>query len=158
MGRRNKALLRLGSRSVIGRQIETIGPLFDELLISASEPSAYERFRLDIVQDAVDAKGALAGIYSALAAARHAHLFVFACDMPFLNPGLIAYMQDLAPGNDVVIPVTALGREPLHAVYSKDCLKPIRGQLDRGDMKIIRFFDQVRVRPVREDELAQFDP
>ena len=47
--------------------------------------------------------------------------------------------------------------EPLHAIYSKDCLGPIEEFLARGGRKIIDFFPKVRVRYVEEDVVNRFD-
>jgi len=75
------------------------------------------------------------------------------CDMPFLNLGLLRYMVGMAPGHDVIIPRLGEKLEPLHALYSKNCLKPIERLIERGDFKIIHFFPEAWVRYVE-----RFDP
>ena len=60
--------------------------------------------------------------YSAVCHARHDRAFVAACDMPFLNPEVVRDLCARAGSADVVIPVHAEGAEPLHALYSKDCI------------------------------------
>lgn len=130
-----------------------------------------------LVSDVRPGKGALGGIYSGLLAGSHFHSLVVACDMPFLNLNLLRYMAILAPGYDVIIPRVAArvsfshqppskgsvtAREehlhPLHAIYSKRCLEPIEELLDKGDLRIIAFFPQVRVRYVEQEEIDPFDP
>jgi molybdopterin-guanine dinucleotide biosynthesis protein A len=64
----------------------------------------------------------------------------------------------LSPGQDVVIPRVEGLTEPLHAIYSKRCLQPIARVLAAGDLKIIDFFTEVRVRYVEEQEIKLFDP
>ncbi len=59
---------------------------------------------------------------------------------------------------DVIVPKTSDGLHPLHAIYSKKCLDPISQSLDRNDLKIIHFFQKVRVRYIEEMEIRQFDP
>jgi molybdopterin-guanine dinucleotide biosynthesis protein A len=136
-----------------------------------------EGLEATMVSDVRPGQGALGGIYSGLLAASHFHSLVIACDMPFLNLNLLRYMALLAPGYDVVIPCVvaktfsshrALGQgpstakeehlHPLHAIYSKRCLGPIEELLDRGDLRIIAFFPQVRVRYVEQEEVDPFDP
>jgi molybdopterin-guanine dinucleotide biosynthesis protein A len=73
--------------------------------------------------------------------------------MPFLNPRLLDFLARLAPGFDVVVPVLGVHLEPLHAVYSRNCLKPIQTLLQKGNMKVIDLFPQVRVRRVTGDEI-----
>jgi len=110
------------------------------------------------LEDIYPGKGSLGGIYTGLYHAASFHSLVVACDMPFLNPGLLRHLVALAPGYDVVIPVVAGQHEPLHAVYSKNCLGPIRALLEQDNLKIIDFFPQVRVRRVAEAEIERLDP
>jgi len=76
--------------------------------------------------------------------------------MPLLNLPLLRYMVQLSPGFDVVIPRVADETEPLHAIYSKACLRPIADVMDRGQRRVIHFFDRVRVRYVEQDEIEVF--
>ena len=64
----------------------------------------------------------------------------------------------LSPSQDVVIPRIGGLPEPLHAIYSKQCLQPIERLLAAGGLKIIDFFPEVRVRYVEEQEIKLFDP
>lgn len=48
--------------------------------------------------------------------------------------------------------------EPLHAIYGRPCLEPMRALLQRGERQIIRFFPAVRVRYLTAAELAPLDP
>ncbi|MEE9191523.1 MAG: NTP transferase domain-containing protein, partial [Candidatus Aerophobetes bacterium] len=83
---------------------------------------------------------------------------VVSCDLPFLNAGLISYMIELTEGHDIVVPRLNGLVEPLHAIYSKHCLIPIKRQLDRNELKIQSFFDEVKVRYIRESEIKKYDP
>jgi molybdopterin-guanine dinucleotide biosynthesis protein A len=98
--------------------------------------------------------GALGGIYSGLFFSSYPFAFVSACDMPFIREEAIRRLISLKQGFDVVIPERETGVEPMHAIYSKNCLKPIRSQLDKNSLKIIDFFPQVRVRKVPAQELT----
>jgi len=73
-----------------------------------------------------------------------------------LSRDLITYMLKLSTGYDVVVPVVPKGYDPVHAVYSKQCLSHIKSSIDAGNKKIIPFFDHVRVREVPVDEMRQF--
>ena len=91
-------------------------------------------------------------------ASRFEKALIVAGDMPFLNAPLLRYMVGLAGDFDVVIPRTPMGVEPLHAIYSKACLGPINDLLSTGVLRIIRFFQEVRVRYVEPEEIITFDP
>jgi molybdopterin-guanine dinucleotide biosynthesis protein A len=78
--------------------------------------------------------------------------------MPLLNPRVIEYMTEERDEYDVIVPKTHDGLHPLHAIYSKNCLNPMRQLLDRDDLRIVDFFGQVRVRYIEEMEIKEFDP
>jgi molybdopterin-guanine dinucleotide biosynthesis protein A len=78
--------------------------------------------------------------------------------MPFLNVDLLRYIAGLAPGFDVVIPRSGKQVEPLHALYSKDCIGPIEACLMRGNCRVADVLPAVKVRYVEPDEIDRFDP
>jgi len=78
--------------------------------------------------------------------------------MPFLNRALLDYMIQISAGFDLVVPRLGNMVEPLHAVYSKDCLAPIEYLLEQGNLKIHELFTLVRVRYVEAEEIDSFDP
>jgi molybdopterin-guanine dinucleotide biosynthesis protein A len=128
------------------------------VLLIANVHAPYGRLPARLVGDVYPGKGSLGGIYTALQAARYDACLVVACDMPFLNAGLLRYLIGLAPGYDVVVPRVEGFPETLHAIYGKRCLDPIQRRLLAGQLKIVGFFDEVRVRYVERDDVARFDP
>jgi len=80
--------------------------------------------------------------------------------MPFVNPKLLRYMLGLMNSGeyDVIVPRVDGYPEGLHAIYGKNCLNPIRAKLDAGQLKVIGFYDEVRVRYLDEAEYQPFDP
>ena len=81
-----------------------------------------------------------------------------ACDMPFLNPDLIARILTLRDNHDAVVPVLDGFPEPTHAAYSKACLPHIERRLKSNQLRIAGFFEDVRVKLLSEDEVEPFDP
>lgn len=155
----DKAFLHVGGCPVIERVIAAVTPLTDDLFISANTPDKFTAYGLPIVPDVYPDKAALGGIYSVIQAARHPHVLVVACDLPFLNIALLQYLVDLAPTADVVAPLIQPPQpETLHAVYSQTCLLPIQKRLLANQLRVIGFFEDVSVRYVERDEVAQFDP
>jgi len=155
----DKAFLEVGNQMVIERILSRVQPLTDDLFISTNWPNKYRRFGLRLVGDVYPNKAALGGIYSAIHAARHNHVLVVACDMPFLNVDLLRYLINLAPTADVVAPMIEPPQpETMHAVYSKKCLPAIESRLLANRLRIIGFFDDVTVRYVDRAEVAKIDP
>lgn len=155
---RDKAFVEIGHETLIERVASRLGQVTDDLFVVGNNLSRFNHLRLRLVQDLVDGMASLGGIYTALDAARHSHVFVAGCDMPFLDLNLVRYMFLLAPDYDVVLPCVRGEAEPTHAIYGKVCAQPIGELIRAGERKIITFLPQVRVREVREDEIAIFDP
>ncbi len=160
---RNKALLELEGVRLIERVLARLEPLTNDILVSTNEPDAYSflQGRVRFVPDAVGlGQGPLAGIASALAAARHPRLLVVAADMPFLNLALLRHLALLDPTADVTAPVIVTNGlpEPLHAIYSKAIFPIIEAQLAAGNRKVLDLLSQVKVREVPRAEIAPFDP
>jgi len=114
--------------------------------------------KLRLVADIYPGKGALGGIYTGLATSDSLYNLVVACDMPFLNQGLLHYMVQIADGFDLVMPRLDNLVEPLHAVYSKGCLTPMENLLKQGNLKVSNLLALVKVRYVEAEEINQLDP
>ena len=59
---------------------------------------------------------------------------------------------------DIVAPRVDGYPQALHAIYRKTCIPPIRAQLEANRLKIIRVYDQMRVRYLDEVDYADLDP
>jgi len=154
---KDKAFLKVKDQFLLERVIDRLRQLSEEIIIVANEVDKYEEFEGAVVSDVYPGKGSIGGIYSGLKRASNHHSLVVACDMPFLNLSLLRYMQMLTPSYDVVIPRIGSLTEALHAIYSTNCLPFIEDQLQKGDLKIVHFFPQVRVRYVEQEEIEIFD-
>jgi len=168
MGGTAKALLKVGGLPILEWLRAVLVPRFAEIMLVAKEPAPYRSFcqaygakaPFRLALDTLPGRSSLTGIHTALVNARTEHVFLTACDTPFLRPDLVdALLTHLRPEDDVVLPLKSDGYfEPLCALYSRRCLPYIEAQLARGDHKIIRFFDQVRVNPLPPEMLHQVDP
>jgi molybdopterin-guanine dinucleotide biosynthesis protein A len=133
--------------------------VFEEVLIVANQPERYLEWNATLVTDFFDVRGSLTGIHAGLRYCSHPFAFVLSCDMPFVCPEILhAILERLRPGDDVVVPETDMGLEPLCAVYAKRCLRPIENQLKEKRMRIQGFFDRVKVHRIAEEILRSVDP
>ena len=159
MGGRPKALLKLVGRRIIERVVDAVKPAVDDLLIVTNTPELYTFLGLPMVPDIYLDHGSLGGIYSGLLAAPGDAAFTVACDMPFLHADVARLVVERAGSGDVVIPRVGAQLETLHAAYRKSCLGAIEARLVAGRLKIVGFFDEVRVVEIAESEVARYrDP
>ncbi len=157
----NKALMPFLGQPLIARVIGRLVHLAGEVLVTTNQPAGLEFLDLPLMPDVLPGMGALGGLYTALTAARLPVVALVACDMPFVNPELLAAQRKLLLESDadVVIPRTKFGYEPLHAVYRREtCLGPVRASLDAGRLRMDSWFDQVRLRVMGPEEVRLYDP
>ncbi len=159
MGGEPKALLDVGGRRIIERVVAAIAPVVDDVLVVTNTPDLYAFLGLPMTADAFPDHGSLGGIYSGLAAASGDVAFTVACDMPFLRADVAGLVVARAAEADVVIPRVGEFLETMHAAYAKACLPAMQACLEAGRLKIVGFFDRVRVREIAEaDVRALADP
>lgn len=154
----DKSFVSVLGRPLIEHVLAQVSGLGDETLIVTNQPELYARLGVPLFGDVLPGKGALGGLYSALHAASQRHILCIACDMPFVVRPLLEHLIALAPQADVVVPRLGGEVEPFRAVYARSCTAPILAALEAGQMRVISFFKDVRVRYVERDELARFDP
>lgn len=158
---RNKALEAINGQSLIERVMERVRRVSDRMLIvtSPGQPVLPVGGGVEVVADVYPGRGPLGGIYTGLLNSKSQLSLVVACDMPFLNVELLRYMIGLAQDFDVVVPRMEEDKiEPLHAIYSRNCLDSMKGLLDQNSLKVSRIFNTVRVRYVERVDCRRFDP
>ncbi len=158
----DKCSLVLAGEGLLERLITRLTRLDSEVIVvlaqGQKEPCWSRPRQVKITTDTLSGRGPLMGIYSGLKLSQDPHNVVVACDMPFLNVNLLRYMMGLTAGFDVVIPRIGGLVEPLHAVYSRNCLAVMGRMLDEGNFKISNLLEMVKVRYVEESEIHSFDP
>src|SRR5215213_8982538 len=141
-----------------------VGRLCADVVVVLNDPDAWAALPARLVPDVYADGGSLGGIYAGLLAAEHDYALAVACDMPFLNAGLLGAMLARPRNYDVLVPRSlqpgaarnALDVEPLHAIYAKTCREPMRATLESGRRQIASFFPAVRVAFVEPEEIHRY--
>jgi molybdopterin-guanine dinucleotide biosynthesis protein A len=158
----DKVLEKVGNTSLLEQVISRIDSLCNDIVIVTAEErtfatlSSYPKVRT--TTDILPGQGSLGGIYTGLVESRTFLNLVVAADMPFLNEPLLRYMIEASNGFDFILPRVNNLYEPLHAVYSKNCVTPIETILKQGSKVIIDLFDRVKVKFIETEEVERFDP
>lgn len=156
---RDKAFVKLAGKPLIQHVIERSRNLGQtETILIANQPERYRHLGLPVFSDVCPNKGSLGGIYTALAYAQSPHTLVIACDMPFIKPELLRFMiAQISDDIDIVAPRVGGYPQGLHAIYSQSCRQPIQEQLAANRLKVIRFYDRMRVRYLDEADYGLYD-
>ena len=157
----DKALKTFLGRPLIQRVVERLSPLANEVILTTNRPDDYAFLNLRLFSDLKPGRGALGGLYTAIASASNPIVAVVACDMPFASPTLLEAASKLLVEEevDVVIAKSEEGYEPLHAVYRREaCLSAIEAAIDADQWKVVAWFPQVKVRVLTSEEIKRYDP
>jgi molybdopterin-guanine dinucleotide biosynthesis protein A len=156
----DKALKTFLGRPLIQRVVERLSSIADEMIVTTNRPEEYAFLNLPLFPDLKPGRGALGGLYTAIASAKHPLVAVVACDMPFASATLLEAESTLLLEEDVdlVIPRSEEGYEPLHAVYRREaCLPAIESAIQADQWRVISWFPQVKVHTLTADEIKRYD-
>jgi molybdopterin-guanine dinucleotide biosynthesis protein A len=157
----DKALKLFLGRPLIQRVVERLSPIADEIIVTTNRPADYEFLNLRLIPDLKPGRGALGGLYTAIASATSPLVAVVACDMPFASAMFFEGARRLIVEEDadVLIAKTDEGYEPFHALYRREtCLPAIESAIEADQWKVISWFPKVNVRLLTSDEIRSFDP
>lgn len=159
---RDKSLELLAGETLIQRVVERLARFGDEIMIVLSPGSTLASFpspvKLRKVYDIYPGRGSLGGVYTGLVHSPQQFNLIVASDMPFLNTNLLQHMVDISPGYDMVIPRINNNIEPIHAIYSKDCIAIIEQLWAKGKNRVRDILEHAKTRYLEEAEINQFDP
>jgi molybdopterin-guanine dinucleotide biosynthesis protein A len=156
----DKALKTFLGRPLIQRVIDRLASIADEVIVTTNRPEDYAFLNVPLFPDLKPGRGALGGLYTAIASAKHPLVAVVACDMPFASTNLLEAESSLLLEEevDVVIPRSDKGYEPLHAVYRREtCLPAIDAAIEADQWKVVSWFPQVKVHVLTSDEIKRYD-
>jgi molybdopterin-guanine dinucleotide biosynthesis protein A len=157
----DKALRPFLGRPLVQRVVERLAPMADEILVTTNRPEDYAFLGQRPVPDLLPGRGALGGLYTAIASASFSSVAVAACDLPFASRAILeaAVRLLVREGVDAVVPRSAGGLEPMHAVYRREtCLPALRAALEGGRLKVMDWLATVKVREMSPEEVAVADP
>jgi len=157
----DKALKTFLGRPLVQRVVERLTPLADEVILTTNRSDDYAFLNVPLFSDLKPSRGALGGLYTAIASASNPIVAVVACDMPFASARFFEEATRLLEDEeaDVVIAKSEEGYEPLHAVYRREtCLPAIEAAIDADLWKVVAWFPQVKVRVLTSDEIKRYDP
>ncbi len=166
MDKRKLRLWGSDGPTLLEHTVAVLAPLCTEVVVVLNDPQDWAGLPARITPDVYADAGVLGGIYSGLCAVRCPYALVVAADMPFLQRDLLCAMSTYPRTYDVLLPRSlrpdlarnALNSEPLHAIYSRACLEPLRATLERGQRCIIDFMPAVKVLILEPEAIAAYDP
>lgn len=159
----NKALLKLGNKTVIEIIAVKLKSIFDEVIISANDSKLYDFLNLSVVNDIFIGKGPLAGIHSALKYSSTEKNFIIPCDMPLISVELIKYLINLNSEKSILLPKSNRRIQQLCGIYSKSVIDEIENifKLSEKDKNIkgsvYELLERAAIEFINVDDLNFYD-
>ncbi len=131
----DKTFLKLNGKTLLEHSIELIQPFCDSLIIS-SKNTKHERFGYKIIPDEIPGCGPIGGIYSCLKYSKTNWNFIISVDSVSVEPVFMEFLISEIGKFDAVVPIHSKGKEPLVALYHKNCLIEIEKMIQSRDFKM----------------------
>ena len=155
----NKAFINVGGRCILDRLYDVFSGLFNEIILVTNQPLQFLHWDLMIVSDVFPVRSSLTGIHTGLFYMKNPFAFFSACDTPFLKKELVeTLLQHIDKRDDIIMPETSAGMEPLCAIYSKRCLNSAENHIKQNKFKIQRALGNHRLKKIPEAKLRLKDP
>ncbi|MFA9501653.1 molybdenum cofactor guanylyltransferase [Natrinema sp. H-ect1] len=166
-GDADKAVADLAGTPMVRRVVDRLEPVVDEIVVNCREeqvPALEDAlaggpdpsFAVDPVPD----RGPMAGIMTGLRATTGEYAAVVACDMPFVDPALIAHLFERAAGREAAVPrVDGEWFQTTQAVYRADPMTAAcERALERGDRRVVEPLSDLDYVVVEDDEIREYAP
>lgn len=156
----DKRYLVVGEQTLLDRGLAVLRSIFREVLVVIAQDSPPLDVEAHVVRDLLPECGSLGGLYTGLTQATTPYIFVSACDMPFLDPAVIAQFTSRRATADIVMAKLRGQLHPMHALYGKQCLPVVEQMIRAHQLKIQEIVSNasLRVRYVTEADLLTIDP
>ena len=160
---RDKALIELDGKTLLARTAELVAKVCGSVQIVAPA-GRYPNAPSGVLADRFPGEGPLGGILTALSSAAvdsrpEEWALIVSCDMPFLTRDFLACLCEAAKtsGNQVIVPMSANGLEPLCAVWSSKARAGIQSAFDAGVRKVTEAMKRLSMEVLDESAWRRFD-
>lgn len=144
----DKGLIPFQGVPLVERLHDRFQGLNCEMRLICTDFARYRYLGLPLHQDIIPDRGALGGLYTALAVSQTPYVGLIAVDMPFASPTLLSYLLEQIEdsGADAVLPSTEQGLEPLHGLYRRGrCLEFVREAIEKDQWRMVAWHGQARI-------------
>jgi molybdopterin-guanine dinucleotide biosynthesis protein A len=157
---RDKATLAFGDLPLLTWIVRRVGLVCSQVIVVAREAGAYQDCGAMVIADRLAGEGPLVGLHAGLLAAETEYAAAVACDLPFVEPALLAGLIDCSPGWSAVVPEALGNVHPICAVYHRSVGQNAEAILRAGGGSLRRLLADpaLRVRVLPEEELREWDP
>jgi len=145
----DKTSLEINGKPLINSICEMAKRVFNDVVVVSKFHDTIGGIDVPIIKDTIPIQGSLTGIVSALLFTTTPYTFILACDMPNISEKALRAMIEEVRGEDIIIPRTESGYEPLHAIYNRSCISPMLTLIGRNILRISALFPLLVVKELK---------
>src|SRR5262245_58925427 len=156
---KDKRFLPIADRTLLDLSLSALRAVFRKVVVVIAQDSPALTVEVPVIRDLIPECGSLGGLYTGLKQTDSPHVFVVACDMPFLRPDAIRWFTGLKNDADIVMAKLQNGLHPMHALYSRQCIPVIEEMIRTRDLKIqgMIAYPSLKIRIITEDDLREIE-
>ncbi len=157
----DKTQLKLAGKTIIEIVAGKLSSVFSEVIVAGKNQEDFSHLPVKFTRDIIEKpfRNSLTGVHGGLSRSSSDFNLVVACDMPFINTGLIDFLARY-PVNDyqAVVPLVKERHQALHAIYSKSCIPHIANHLEKDVFRIGYFITCIDTGYIPEKVIEKYDP
>lgn len=170
----DKAFIELAGRPLIAWVLDALATVTaHRIIVTHDDDPRYDRFGVPVIVDRLPARCPLSGLHAGISAAPTDLVLAVACDLPLVQPPLLALLADAIGDALAALPdagptplparhptpdVGAGGLQPLLAAYRRSCVPAIERLLADGPAPATMVASTVPTVIVRPDRWHAADP
>jgi molybdenum cofactor guanylyltransferase len=154
---KDKGLVELDGKPMIVHVINAIQSLVGQINISTNNNYEYSRFGYPILEDVFPLAGPISGLYSCLYHSKNDYVLIVACDMPYINEGLIEYLiSESDDSSDIIVPSHLGFIEPLCAIYNKRILSLVKQRILSHNRRMLDLLSQCKTKIINIESTHEY--
>jgi molybdenum cofactor guanylyltransferase len=159
---RPKAWLPFGPELMLQRVVRILSDVVAPIVVVAAPEQEVPALPsgVTVMRDDERGRGPLQGLAAGLVALRGKAdaAYLSGCDVPFLQPELVARLRDLLGNHTICVPQVDGYHHPLAAVCRIEVVDTVQRLLKAGRLRPVFLFEEVPTRIVTAEELVDVDP
>ena len=155
---KDKGTCSFKNKPLVEYAIEALKPFCGEILLSANNIDAYNKYSYEVIPDEISSIGPLGGMFTCLKKSKTRHNIILSCDTPFITEELIKHIiENIDSENEVVAPLHQPNFiEPLCAYYNKDLIPVFEKCIKNKDYKLLKLIKSVDLKTLKIDSSLDF--
>lgn len=131
----DKGLLLLNNKKLIEYPVDVLRKVCRNIIISANT-SGYNYLGFPVVADKYKSTGPISGLYAGLQASKTAHNIILACDMPFVDLGILDILLLNKEKYEIIVLSVDDRPLPVCGYYNKAILTLLESEINKANFSL----------------------